>query len=118
VKEAIMIKRLTALACALAALPTFAPSLVQAQSAALSFDRAAYITCRDAQAMAPEARVAVATFLAEHAARRRGARIPDGEAGAQLALLVRGGCTLYPDAYLLTVVDRAIVAELPNLPKR
>ena len=68
--------------------------------------------------LALEARVAMATFLAEHAARRRGARIPDGEAGAQLALLVRGGCSLYPDAYLLTVVDRAIAAELPKLPRR
>jgi len=96
---------------------TILPSLAQAQSS-LTFDQAAYITCREAQAMAPDARRAVAILLAEHAARRRGARIPDGEAGAQLALLVRGGCSLYPDAYLLTVVDRAIVAELPKLPKR
>ena len=113
-----MILRVAAHAFALAVLPSLVPSLVQAQSATLTFDQAAYITCREAQAMAPEARRAVATLLAEHAARRRGARIPDGEAGAQLALLVRGGCTLYPDAYLLTVVDRAVVAELPNLPKR
>ena len=103
---------------ALAALPSLVPFLVQAQSAPLTFDNAPYITCREAQAMAPDARRAVATFLAEHAARRHGARIPDGEAGAQLAFLVRGGCTLYPDAYLLTVVDRAIAAELPKLPKR
>lgn len=94
------------------------PSLAQAQSANLTFDQAAYVTCREAHAMAPDARRAVATLLAEHAARRHGARIPDGEAGAQLALLVRGGCTLYPDAYLLTVVERVFVAELPKLPKR
>jgi hypothetical protein len=106
--------RLSVLAVSLAILP----SLAQAQSAPLTFDQAAYITCREANAMAPDARRAVATFLAEHAARRHGTRIPDGEAGAQLALLVRGGCTLYPDAYLLTVVERAIVAELPKLPKR
>jgi hypothetical protein len=105
--------RLAALAFSL----TILPSLAQAQSS-LTFDQAAYITCREAQAMAPDARRAVAILLAEHAARRRGARIPDGEAGAQLALLVRGGCSLYPDAYLLTVVDRAIVADLPKLPKR
>ena len=108
-----MNSRLAALAFSL----TVLPSLAQAQSS-LTFDQAAYITCREAQAMAPDARRAVAILLAEHAARRRGARIPDGEAGAQLALLVRGGCSLYPDAYLLTVVDRAIVAELPKLPKR
>ena len=97
---------------------TVLPSVAEAQSGPLTFDRAAYLTCRDVQAMAPDARRAVATFLAEHAARRHGTRIPDGEAGAQLALLVRGGCSLYPDAYLLTVVERAIVAELPKLPRR
>jgi len=113
-----MITRLAAPACALAALLSLVPSLVQAQSATLTFDQAAYITCREAQAMAPEARRAGAILLAEHAARRRGTSIPDGEAGAQLALLVRGGCSLYPDAYLLTVVDRAVVAEMPKLPKR
>ena|ERR671913_1878168 len=102
----------------LAVLPPLVPFLVQAQSAPLTFDQAAYITCREAHAMAPDPRRAVATYLAEHAARRHGVRIPDGQAGAQLALLVRGGCTLYPDAYLLTVVERAIVAELPKLPKR
>ena len=103
---------------ALAVLSSFVPSLVQAQSAPLTFAQAAYITCRDAHAMTADARRAVATLLAEHAAQRRGVRIPDGDAGAQLAFLVRGGCTLYPDAYLLTVVDRAIAAELPKLPKR
>ena len=109
-----MNSRISVLAFCLAILP----SLTCAQSAPLTFDQAAYITCREAHAMAPDARRAVATFLAEHAARRHGARIPDGEAGAQLALLVRGGCTLYPDAYLLTVIERAIVADLPKLPKR
>ena len=109
-----MTPRLAAVALVLAVLP----SALQAQSASLTFDRAAYVTCREAQAMAPEARRAVATFLAEHAARRHGVTIPDGEAGAQLAHLIRGGCTIYPDSYLLTVVDRAIVAELAKLPKR
>ena len=33
-------------------------------------------------------------------------------------MLVRGGCTLAPDAYLFTVIDRAIVAEQAKLPKR
>ncbi len=90
----------------------------QAQMPALNFDQAAYITCKEAHAMNPEARKALAVFLAEHSARVRGVVIPDGEQGAQLAHLVRGGCTLSPDAYLFTVVDRAILAELPKLPKR
>ena len=68
--------------------------------------------------MAPEARKTLAIFLAEHSARRHGVVIPDGELGAQLAHLVRGGCTLAPDAYLFTVVDRAILAEKSKLPKR
>ena len=89
-----------------------------AQNPPLNFDQAAYITCREAHAMNPEARKALAIFLAEHSARVRGVIVPDGEQGAQLAHLVRGGCTLAPDAYLFTVIDRALVAELKKLPKR
>jgi hypothetical protein len=90
----------------------------QAQTPPLTFDQAAYVTCREAQNMRPEARKARAVFLAEHGARRRGVAIPDNELGAQLAHLVRGGCTLAPDAYLFTVIDRPIAAELSELPKR
>ena len=84
----------------------------------LNFDQAAYITCREAHAMNVEARKSLAIFLAEHSARYRGVAIPDDERGGHLALLVRGGCTLAPDAYLFTVIDRAIVAEKDKLPKR
>jgi hypothetical protein len=90
----------------------------QAQGQAPSFDTAAYMTCRDAQNMPVEPRKQLAIFLAEHSARYHGVSIPDDEQGARLALLVRGGCTLAPDAYLFTVIDRAIVAELSKLPKR
>lgn len=89
-----------------------------AEAQPLNFDQAAYVTCREAQAMQPEARKALATFLAEHAARTRGIVVPEDERGAQLAHLVRGGCTLSPDAYLFTVIDRALVAEKDKLPKR
>ena len=90
----------------------------QAQSPPLNFDQAAYVTCKEAHAMRPEARKQLAVFLAEHSARYRGVVVPDGEMGAQLGHLVRGGCTLAPDAYLFTVIDRAILAELPRLAKR
>lgn len=90
----------------------------QAQTAPLNFDQAAYITCKQAHDMAPEPRKALAIFLAEHSARYRGVTLPEGEVGAQLGHLVRGGCTLAPDAYLFTVIDRAILAELKRLPKR
>ena len=82
------------------------------------FERAAYVTCREAQGMQPDARRALAVYLAEHSAQFRGATIPNDERGAQLAHLVRGGCTLAPDAYLFTVIDRAILAEKARLPKR
>ena len=93
-------------------------SAQQAALPPLNFDQAAYITCREAHAMNPDASKALAVVLAEHSARVRGVMIPDGEQGAQLAHLVRGGCTLSPDAYLFTVVDRAVVAESSKLPKR
>jgi hypothetical protein len=56
--------------------------------------------------------------LAEYSARRHGVTIPENELGAEVAYLVRGGCTLAPDAYLFTVIDRAITAELTKLAKR
>lgn len=93
-------------------------SAALAQTASLTFDNAAYITCREAHTMPPDQRIALSVFLANHAAQRRGVTIPDGAQGAQLASLVRGGCTLSPDAYLFTVIDRAIVAESSRLPKR
>ena len=99
-----------------AALLVCAASAANAQS--LNFDQAAYITCREAHAMTPDARKAIALSLAEHSARTRGVVIPSDDRGAQLALLVRGGCTLSPDSYLFTVIDRAIVAEKDKLPKR
>ena len=89
-----------------------------AEAQSLNFDQAAYITCREAHAMQVEARKSLAISLAEHSARHRGVAIPDDERGGQLALLVRGGCTLAPDAYLFTVIDRAILAEKDKLPKR
>ena len=93
-----------------------APTL--AQTSSLTFDQAVYVTCRDAQALQPEARKALALLLAEHAARKHGVVIPDNAQGSQIGYLVRGGCTLSPDAYLFTVIDRAVTAEIANLPKR
>ena len=96
----------------------FATAIAQAQMPPTNFDQAAYITCKEAHAMQPEARKTLAVFLAEHASRYHGVMIPDGPEGAQVAYLVRGGCTLAPDAYLFTVIDRAIIAEMSKLPKR
>jgi hypothetical protein len=89
-----------------------------AQTAPTTFDQAAYVTCREAQTMPPQQRMAVAVLLAEHAARHRGVTIPNGPPGAQIGHLVRGGCTLAPDAYLFTVIDLAVLAEQAKLPRR
>jgi len=95
-----------------------APAAVAQTAAPLNFEQAVYVTCREAHAMNVDARRSLAVFLANHAARYRGVAIPDGDHGTHLALLVRGGCTLAPDAYLFTVIDRAIIAEKDKLPKR
>lgn len=112
-----MTSRTLAALIALATL-TSGASAAFAQAAPLTFDMAAYVTCREAHVLPPDQRIALSVFLANHSAQRRGVTIPDGEQGAQLAHLVRGGCTLSPDAYLFTVIDRAIVAESSRLPKR
>jgi hypothetical protein len=88
------------------------------QAPALTFERAVFITCKDAHAMPVETRKALAYYLAEYSSRYHGVTVPDDSRGAQVAYLVRGGCTLHPDAYLFAVIDRAVVAEMPNLPKR
>jgi len=93
-------------------------SAAQAQTSPLTFEQAVYVTCREAHAMQPEPRKALAIMLAEHSARKRGVTLPNDDRGTQLAYLVRGGCTLSPDAYLFTVIDRAIQAEMGKLPKR
>ncbi len=92
--------------------------VAQAPATPLTFDDAAYITCREAQMMTPDARKQVALMLADHSARHRKVLVPDDQRGTQLAHLVRGGCTLAPDAYLFTVIDRAILVEAEKLPKR
>jgi hypothetical protein len=89
-----------------------------ANAQSLSLDSAAYVTCREAHALAPAARRALATFLIEHSARQHNVVIPDDERGAQIGYLVRGGCTLAPDAYLFAVIDRAVMAEMAKLPRR
>ena len=102
----------------LAAALLVAATAAQAQNVPLNFEQAAYVTCREAQAMKVEARRSLAVYLAEHSARYRGVAIPDDQRGGELAMLVKGGCTLAPDAYLFTVIDRAIISEKDRLPKR
>ena len=106
----------TALLLGLAA--ASAQAQTPAQPVAITFEQAVFVTCREAHALPVEARQRIAIFLAEMAARYRGVTIPDDDRGGQLASLVRGGCTLSPDAHLFAVIDKAIVAEQAKLPKR
>jgi hypothetical protein len=101
-----------------AALSLGLASAAAAQNAPVSFDQAAYVTCREAHAMNAEARRSLAIYLAEHSARYRGVALPDGGHGAHLGHLVRAGCTIAPEAYLFTVIDRVILSEKDKLPKR
>jgi hypothetical protein len=59
-------------------------SVAQAQQSPTYFERAAYVTCRDAHAMTPEARKTLAAYIAEHAAQFRGVTIPNDDRGAQV----------------------------------
>ena len=43
-------------------------TVAQAQQSPTYFERGAYVTCREAHAMTPEARKTLAGYLAEHAA--------------------------------------------------
>jgi len=84
-----------------------------AAAVAVDVEDAIYLTCREVSEMEPEARRAIAVALGRHSAAHRGLQLPlPAEAGDDLAYLVRGGCTLYPDAYLFAVIDRAIVSEM------
>ena len=79
----------------------------------LNFDQAAYITCREAHAMHARGAQGAGDLSSPSMPRATAASpFPTATSGAQLAYLVRGGCTLSPDAYLFTVIDRAIVAEM------
>ncbi|MFI5000896.1 MAG: hypothetical protein ACHQK9_13535 [Reyranellales bacterium] len=94
------------------------PVQAQSQPGTLRFEEAAYVSCRDAQAMTPVDRRNVAVFLAEHSSRYHGVMLPDGEEGTRLGQLVRAACTLYPESKLFGVIDRAIVLERDKLAKR
>ena len=113
-----MISKSLAAAGVLLFVSVAAQAQTQAAAPTLSFEQAVFVTCKEAHAMQPEARKALAYYLAEYSARYRGVVLPEDSRGSQVGYLVRGGCTLTPDAYLFAVIDRAIIAEASKLPKR
>ena len=90
----------------------------QAQKPLTYFDRAAYVTCREVDAMSIEVRATLTGFLIQHAAQMRSVPVPNGDHRAQVEGLIRGGCVLSPEAHFYTIVDRAIVTQDVRLPRR
>lgn len=82
----------------------------QAQQS-MAFDQAVFMTCTDVHAMEPEDRQSVAEMLAERSAMHHGVAwpLPD-DLGDDAAILVRGVCTMDPQANLFSVIDRVIKA--------
>ena len=96
---------------------TAAVTPAAAQEARLPpFEELVYLSCSEAQAMAPSERVAIARFLADRAAAHYGIALADEEAaGRELGILVRGGCTMFPQALLFGVIAQALRVEAERL---
>ena len=102
--------------CLLGLAVAVTPAAAQQQGGMPPFGELAYVTCSEAQAMEPARRVEVARFLAHHAAAHYGIALQEsGEAGRELAILVRGACTMFPQAYLFGVVAQAVRVEAERL---
>lgn len=92
----------------LLALPAHAQ---QAQPQTMSFEQAAYTTCAEAQDMSDQQRMNIGLYLAENAARHYGISLHDSEqTGVELGNLARAGCTMFPNAYLFTIISSAVRA--------
>lgn len=94
----------------------FAVTSAAAEAQMPPFEELVYLSCREAQAMEPAERVAVARFLADRAAAHYGIALADNEAvGRELGILVRGGCTMFPQALLFGVIAQAVRVEAERL---
>ena len=61
--------------------------------------------------MSEQQRRNVGMFLAENAARHYGISLHDSEqTGVELGNLARAGCTMFPNAYLFTILSSAVRA--------
>src|SRR5260370_2603605 len=89
--------RILALGGALLVISTSA----QAQTPPLTFDQAAYVTCREAHNMQPEPRKALAVFLRKPAAPRGGVALPPHDLAPHSAPLLRAGSPLPPQTHSL-----------------
>lgn len=102
-----MTRMLTAVGAALAAMALAVPA--NAQMAERPLRDTAFMTCADAEAMPAEQRKALLLRIADRAAKHYQAQIADNEqAGEELGWLIRSACTMAPEAYVTTVVARAV----------
>lgn len=82
-----------------------------AQPATTSPTDAAFVTCRQGQAMTPDQRKTLALDLMNRAAKYYNIAVYDGQKiGEDLGFMVRAGCTIYPEHFLLPVIARAVRA--------
>lgn len=80
------------------------------------FEDAVYLTCREAEDMEAQKRVALVRFLAEHAGNRHGVRFRDEDRlDRELAAMIRAGCTMFPNATVFFIVSAAVKAEAEKL---
>ena len=102
----------TVLIAVLALLTTSA----KANDLGMSFEKAAFLSCRDVQAMPSEQRTRFALALVErttahfNVAYTQGTPLDD-----EIATLIRSGCTVFPGAYLHNIVTMA-VRRAANVP--
>lgn len=102
-----MIRSLTAVGAALAAVALAVPA--GAQIADRPLRDTAFTTCAEAQAMPAEERKALALKIADTAAKHYQTQIANDEkVGTELGWLIRSACTMAPEAYLSSVVARAV----------
>jgi len=93
---------------ALMSLPAFAQDL------GMSFDKAAYVTCREADAMPRDVRIAFGLALVQRAADHYGVAYTEGSPmDSTLAAMLRSGCTVFPDAYFQTLAALSVRRAAP-----
>lgn len=80
-----------------------------AQMAEQPLSETAFMTCADVQAMPTEERKTLVLGMVDRAARHYQTQIAGNEnVGEELGWLIRSACTVAPDAYITTVVARAV----------
>lgn len=83
---------------------------------AVPFEEAVYLTCQEVHAMPVQPRVDLVRQLAVHAGQRYGVQFRDNDkVDAELAAMIRAGCTMFPNASVFFIVSAAVKAEAEAL---